>query len=439
MGRAPRWFLLSVMLGFHFGCGQGATQPGDLGRAGAGEDLSGAASDGGQAAASDMAGPASQDLLDATADGSSELPTRAFYVATSGADTNSGTSAKPWRTVAHAVATMVAGDTTYVRGGLYKEHAILFAVSGTKTAPIRLLAAPGEAPIIDCIDKANLDRILIENRVHEKAMGWITIEGFEIRNCYNGIKFANVNDMTLRENWIHDNQTSGLLGNGTRVVIDRNIINHNGSVQPFDHGMYMHGTGYTITNNLVYDNNSYGIQLNGSDTSLYDPQREPGPEYALSADWLIANNTFAYSQNRAGIVVWGSTCNNARIINNIFYENGVALPTGAVNGIAFTSTTCTGIQIRNNLAYASGSGATAFLGTDATEGVQYTQSGNLVNLANPGFVNAGATLPAMPDFALLSTSPAIDKGLSLPEVTTDFLGTPRPQGAAVDIGAYEFR
>jgi hypothetical protein len=39
---------------------------------------------------------------------------------------------------------------------------------------------------------------------------------------------------------------------------------------------------------------------------------------------------------------------------------------------------------------------------------------------------------------LLEGSPAIDKGLCLPGVTTDQRGAARPQGSACDIGAYEF-
>jgi hypothetical protein len=40
---------------------------------------------------------------------------------------------------------------------------------------------------------------------------------------------------------------------------------------------------------------------------------------------------------------------------------------------------------------------------------------------------------------LLLGSPAIDVGQTLVDVTTDLEGTPRPQGNAYDIGAYEYR
>lgn len=367
-----------------------------------------------------------------------------YYVATTGDDNNPGTKAQPWKTVAYAVSLMVAGDTTYVHGGIYNEGAMRFRRSGTSTAPIKLMNALGETPIINCIDPAAFHRITLEHASgYQNPIGWITIEGFEIRNCYNGIKLYNAHDVTIRRNWIHHNPLgSGIVGNGTRVLIDRNIISSNAlddPTPPGGHGIYTTGTAFTITNNLIYDNFNQGITFNGSPSSFYNPTKHAGPEFALSHDWVIANNTFAYNRNRSGIVVWGSTCNNAKIDNNIFYENAVTLSNGSVQGIDFVSTTCTGIQIRNNLAFASGSGATAFLSSGAKEGVHYTQSGNIVNVSNPAFVNAPSTLPYSPNFALTSRSPAIDKGMLIAEGNTSLDGTIRPQGRAYDIGAYEYK
>jgi hypothetical protein len=110
-------------------------------------------------------------------------------------------------------------------------------------------------------------------------------------------------------------------------------------------------------------------------------------------------------------------------------------------GIHFVSPgSVSGVVIRNNLAYASGTGGLGFIEPGgALEHIHYTQSGNIVNVENPKFVNAPATLPDSPNFALTSGSPAIDKGLSLATITTAFDGTSRPQGRAYDIGAYEYK
>jgi hypothetical protein len=53
---------------------------------------------------------------------------------------------------------------------------------------------------------------------------------------------------------------------------------------------------------------------------------------------------------------------------------------------------------------------------------------------NPGFVNAAAK-----DFRLLPRSPLVGAGITLKNVTTDFVGLPRPSGSSCDIGAFEKR
>jgi hypothetical protein len=362
-----------------------------------------------------------------------------YYVAPTGSNSNPGTEEQPWRTVVHAVNTMVAGDTTYVRGGVYIEGLIQFRRSGTQSAPIKLLNYPGESPVIDC-NSVGTNMVLVQNANGFRIpVGYITFEGFEVRKCFNGFKYYHMHDSVLRRNWFHDNRVQGILGNGgVRNVIDRNVINANGSSGTLDHGIYANGRSMTITNNVIYDNMCFGIQQNGA--TAYDPSKHPGREFEESQDWIIANNTIAYERYCSAIVVWGPYGDNARIENNIFYENRVNGTSGQTNGIHFTwsAVGSTGIVIRNNLVYATGVGGLTFLGTAAVEGVNYTQSGNIVNTLNPKFINAPATLPPSPNFALAAQSPAIDAGLTITETKTDFLGAARPQGRAYDIGAYEY-
>ncbi len=392
-----------------------------------------------------------------------------YYVATTGIDSNPGSEAAPWKTIAYAVNKMVAGDTTYVKGGVYNEtESAIFGKTGTQSAPIRLMAAPGESPVIDYGRSQN--RIWIWNDketitykgvdkygkpkkfVNPDPTGWIVIEGFEIRNSANAIRLGNAHDITIRRNWVHHSLSQGILGNGTRILIDRNVVNYNGGrcingkaefLSPPRscnqvHALYLTGSNYTITNNLIYDNLAVGIHVAGymyatSSGQYRGPMIDEVPDksYAEADNFLIANNTIAYQRHGCGIELWLPGSVNSRIINNILYENNQN--GSGPQGICFTSPGG-GHKLQNNLFYATSPGATAPIET----GYEYTETGSIN--ANPNFEGAGATLSlaGVPNLKLQPGSPAIDKGQSLSEVTWDHQGIKRPAGAAFEIGAYEF-
>lgn len=341
-----------------------------------------------------------------------------YYVSTTGNNSNDGlTEDTPKRNISNCVTLMVAGDTCYVKGGTYStETTIRFSTSGANGSPIRLLAYPGELPIIDWPNQSSGSRILIQHASGANvAMGYITISGLELKNGYEGIKFHSLHNSTISNNKIHHNFNQGILGiGGHHNLFTRNIIYHNGDFAGcaagtascnLQHGMYMHGDSYTITLNVIYDNLTVGIQHNGSSTSTYSASRHPSVEFAGAKNWIVEGNTIAYEANSAGMVVWGNG-DNMRIENNIFYENRVNGTSS--QAIFFTGNGGTGLTIKNNHAYGSGSGGTAFIGTNggATEGVNYTQTGNVVNVSAPAFVNGGSNaLPASPDFRLTARSP----------------------------------
>lgn len=357
-----------------------------------------------------------------------------YYVAPTGNNANNGSEAAPWATVKKAVDTMVAGDTTYLRGGTFVETAeVRFARSGTASAPITLKAYPNETPIISFSDPSNgTHRVVIWNSSGANvAIGWIVIEGITFEDCAVGVRFYSAHDVTVRNNAFRNNRYHGMLGNGTRILIDRNIFNHNGgfdTCSPIpsgcirEHGLYMNGSDITITNNLFYDNLAYGIVLNGSSSAVFNSAVHPSAEYANSYRWIIANNTFAYNRYRGGITVWGNLCNDARIENNIFYENSVSV-SSAPQGIECTGCSLsTGIKIRNNHFYASGSGGTVAIESDFN--ADLVSTGNITNVSAPAFVNGGSnSLPASPDFRLTANTPVnIARVNEFPNNSTNVVG-----------------
>jgi hypothetical protein len=78
-----------------------------------------------------------------------------YYVAQSGgSDSNPGTLASPWATIQKAANTMVAGDTTYIETGTYRET-VTPAHSGTNGNPITYAAYNGETVTVSGFDKVN--------------------------------------------------------------------------------------------------------------------------------------------------------------------------------------------------------------------------------------------------------------------------------------------
>ena len=79
----------------------------------------------------------------------------AVYVAPDGDDSHAGTRGRPFRTVQKALDGVRAGDTVIVREGTYRETARLKA-SGTETAPIHIMAMPGEVVVLSGADPLDL-------------------------------------------------------------------------------------------------------------------------------------------------------------------------------------------------------------------------------------------------------------------------------------------
>ena len=65
-----------------------------------------------------------------------------------GDDSHDGSLKKPWKTLQYGVRRLKAGDTLYLRGGVYHETVYLTR-SGTEEAPIVIAAYPNELPVLD--------------------------------------------------------------------------------------------------------------------------------------------------------------------------------------------------------------------------------------------------------------------------------------------------
>ena len=139
----------------------------------------------------------------------------------------------------------------------------------------------------------------------------------------------------------------------------------------------------------------------------------------------IYHNTF-YRNGRQGVTLYDeATVNGIEIFNNLFDQTDNTnckifcewyQPAHIQKGAAAQN-----VVISNNF-YAPGP-AIIIGGADSAAAI-----------GDPGFVNGAAG-----NFDLASGSVAIDKGMTLPTVTRDFNGRPRPLGLKPDPGAFEFR
>ena len=316
-----------------------------------------------------------------------------------------------------------AGDTVAGPRGVYRGH-LLVRSSGEPGKPVIFKNAPGEKPVFDGEGRGRIE--LQSEQGWQKPIGWITVEGFEVRNGWDGIKFYNAHHIVLKGNFIHDNANQGILGNGHHVRIEGNVIAHNGfkadnERSNKEHGIYCTGTDFEIINNVICSNRAYGVQVAAYP---FKPDSHAGPEFATAQRWLICHNTIAFQQNRGGIVVWQPEATDCVTENNIFYRNAVKLGQGDCQGIEFVAAGTNHI-IRNNLFF--GPGRTSISGESAA----YVASDNLDD-QDPLFVGADRS-----DFHLRKDSPAIDSARVQSVVATDLDGT-RPQGGARDIGAFEY-
>ncbi len=204
------------------------------------------------------------------------------YVSTTGNDLNSGTITSPWRTIQHAANSVVAGDIVYVRAGVYNEVVSIPASGSARVGYITFSSYPGEQATVDgtglLIPGGQWGLITIENQ------NYIIVKGFEIRN-YSTSSTADVpigiyifgadSNIRILNNHIHNIATTakgcaanafGLAAYGTEapasinnLTISGNEIDHTTTGCSETLSVDGNVENFSITNNLVHDDNNIGI------------------------------------------------------------------------------------------------------------------------------------------------------------------------------------
>ncbi len=356
-----------------------------------------------------------------------------YYVATTGSDSNPGTSASPWRNPQKCAASPVkAGDTCLVRSGTYYaptgKNVVVYVSSssaaGTASLPITIKS---ETPLGASLIVPSTSSTL--NTTFYVTKPYYIIDGFNISGGTNNgssVGFAGIyvtpsaTGTAIRSNAIHhiarsvcSNSSYGFVGiylsSVSSPIVQENRIysigrRRNGesgcstTKYQHDHGLYVNGgSSVTIRRNVFYDTNrGYPIHIYGGTTT----------------NLTIYHNTLSGRSPTGlpvGQILLGSTIRTATIKNNISSNaQGGMIHPWSLSG--------SGISVSANLSN------TLVKSSATVSGASF--SSNYEKLS-PLFISESSN-----DFRLSSSSPSINRGTSS--------GVPIVPDGIPDIGSYEY-
>ena len=414
-----------------------------------------------------------------------------YYVTTNGADSNVGSEISPFRTIKKGVTVLSPGDTLYVKEGTYSETILSWKTpipNGTSwEKPITVAAFPGHT--VNITPPSETAFFWIKDGMAK----YLIVDGFRIdgqNKALHGFKFhQGVTHVRVQNSEIKNSKSQGILVAGCSTCYEPHSldtymefinldVHHNGS-SFYDHGFYI-ATGVNLVENChVHHNASFGVHWfsayyppggNHSESASYNISRFNTIHDNGQKPWLDPTNPDKVGSGIAGLLVGSGEGNeaygnisynqhhgisigfgskNALIYNNIVYDNsevGIEISGsfgGSMNTRVFNNSVYNNGQngirvshngentiIRNNIAFQNGSDKSRNIWLEPGQSPGTVTSNNLIE--NPLFIDSLAH-----NFRLQPGSPAIDVGLTIPEVTIDFFGFDRSQGIAYDIGAIE--
>jgi hypothetical protein len=327
--------------------------------------------------------------------------------------------ATPVCTIERGIALAQAGDTVLVRGGRYLRSGPL----GIGKSNFALKAYPGEQVTLDFAAATAGNGINF-------GSDSVLLEGFEITNapeeCVSCWSSSNI---TIRKNHIHQcgltlvngKYQNAIASYGNNLLVEQNLVHDTGS-----HCMYLTGYGITVRNNIIYGTiapggrGSYGIQL--------------GTGNSPAVDVTVVHNVIAESVNRSSITLYSpsDTVSNVVIANNVLMNNAM-YPIYVYTDIG---TTFGPVQIRNNVFSQNAGGNCVFFTAEKSCLTIWPQFTIADNQTFDSSSSLGFRDLANRDYYPLAGSPLLD--VALPGYAAyDYVGTPRPQGPASDIGPFE--
>lgn len=420
----------------------------------------------------------------------------AYYVSPQGNDSNPGTFSLPWKSIKKAANSVIPGDRVIIRGGIYNEYVII-SRSGTQSQPIQLIAYPGETPVLDgqnSIPNTEDGLLTIHGNwvevsgleVRNSHYIGIALYGnhntltnvFVHHNWRNGI-YLNGDYSTVQDSWVWRNSmhsengvdagSSGIAASRDEKdgITDYAVIRRNTVWENWGQGINVHHANFVyIEDNTVYDNYTANIYIHDltnvvcqrnfiymTPENIYMGDNGPevgilmGEEYypPIAKNIQVINN-IAYGNHRN--LFWytgdmGGGMTDVLFANNTFV-NGSGGPSGGNCNVILDPAINVNVRFVNNIVEQDNELPVIY--TIANNGIQFSHNlwskspisaakGTGDVIANPQFTRTGQPY-AIDWFLLTASSPAIDAGLLLSEVTNDYLNNLR--GVSPDIGAIEY-
>ena len=372
----------------------------------------------------------------------------------------------PGESLSAAIARLQPGDTLYLRGGVYGQLVYGTTIpSGTSwDNPVTIASVPGETAIIRPPWSAEafyiwgtsyviLDRLVFDgsNQTDDAFLAEIGCDFDRAKGewlpetCAHHIRIQNSEFKHAGGTALGTSKGSeGNTNQGNNEVIN-NAFHHSNLFTACSEAeaLYIGSSRDLFRGNVFYDNDGAAINLcsNGGTFTINDSIIEQnvfhdnGGRCGATAvpvqnghRILIRNNLF-YNEGVGPAISIFHGSSETSIYHNTFYQTG-GYGYGTLGGAIWIGAGISGTVIKNNIFYQNRIAAVGDEGTGTVLANNFVVGEDV----NPLFANLSAH-----DFHLQATSPAIDAGVTLAEVPTDFEGTPRPQGAGYDIGAYEYR
>jgi len=238
------------------------------------------------------------------------------YVAKDGSNTWDGSLEHPWLTIQKAADTMVAGDTVYIKEGVYAER-VVAQQSGSSDKFITYIAYSGHKSVIDAGGTGTAFSIIRKS--------YIKIDGLEIKNAGGwGILVEDSTNIEIRNvKASYSNlENIQIRGESSQIVVEKCDVGYSQQYSGID--IYQYGGRphhVTVKNCIAHHNQQFaGIASEQADNLIIDSNICYADELGIdigSGDKNIIRNNTTYDCE-TGIAL--SSNEDSEIYDNIIYN-----------------------------------------------------------------------------------------------------------------------